>query len=146
MVVAALYAFCLLMPSAAVASGAADHPAHCFTEEQLGLHVHQPADGPRHAHAHEHGQPQAQAHAQDHVHPAGATHPHPKSHHHGTNNGDDNPAACCGLFGLTAMAVDPQLDLGAPSHRSSILPVSFEELSGRGPDRINRPPIILLPL
>lgn len=148
MMVAALYAFCIVMPSAAVALGAADHAVHCLTEGQLGLHVHQPTESPFHAHdhAHGHGSHQTQAHAHQHVYVAGAAHDHDTSHHRGTNKADDDPAACCGLFGVTAMAVDPQPDLGAPSRGSSILPTSFEELNGRGPDRINRPPIALLPL
>lgn len=142
MTIAVLYALCVLTPSAAAAFGIGDQPAHCFTEQQLGLHVHQAAAGHARggARAHEH------AHMQAHVHNDSAAHRHADSHHPGTRDRDNDPAACCGLFGVTAMAVDPQVDLGAPSRHSAILPASFEELSGRGPDRINRPPIALLPL
>jgi hypothetical protein len=83
---------------------------------------------------------------QGHIHADGTGHRHGETHHPGTSDRDSNPAACCGLFGVTAMAVDPQIELGAPSRHSSLLPVSFEELTGRDPDRINRPPIVLLPL
>ena len=134
-IVGVLYAFCVIVPSAAVAFGG--DAAHCFTADQLGLtHVHQPAAG--HSHV--------EALGNQHVHADGTTHHHDGSHHPGTNDRNDSPAACCGLFGVTAMAVDPHLELGAPSQASSILPVSLEKLTGRGPDRINRPPIALLPL
>jgi hypothetical protein len=142
MLVGALYALCLIMPSASVALGAGDRPVHCFTDEQLGpTHIHQVGvhqTGAAHAHA--------EGHAQAHVHADGTTHGHDGPHHPAPSNKGNDPATCCGLFGLTAMAVDPHIDLGVPSHRSSILPVSFEKLTGRGPDRINRPPIVPLPL
>jgi hypothetical protein len=137
MLIGALYALCILMPSASVALGAGDRPAHCFTDEQLGLsHVHHAGAG--HAHA--------EGHAQAHVHTDGTTHHHDGTQHPAPSRNGSDPAACCGLFGLTAMAVDPQLVLGAPSRHASIPPVSFEELTGCGPDRINRPPIVPLPL
>jgi hypothetical protein len=127
MLIGALYALCIIMPTAAVALGAGDRPVHCFTDEQLGLtHVHQPGVG--------------------HAHAEGTTHHHDGTHQPAKSGNGGDPAACCGLFGLTAMAVDPQLDLGAPSRVSSIIPLSLEKLTGRGPDRINRPPIVPLPL
>jgi hypothetical protein len=134
MLVGALYALCIIMPSAAVALGAGDGPVHCFTDEQLGLtHVHHSGAG----HAHTEG------HARTHVDADGTTHHHDGTYHPAKSGTGSDPAACCGLFGLTAMAVDPQLVLDAPSRQASILPVSFETLTGRGPDRINRPPIVL---
>jgi hypothetical protein len=137
MLIGALYALCIIMPTAAVALGAGDRPVHCFTDEQLGLaHVHQPGVG----HAHMDG------HGQAHVHADGTTHHHGATHHPAKSGNSSDPAACCGLFGLTAMAVDPQLDFGAPARVSSIIPLSLEKLTGRDPDRINRPPIVLPPL
>jgi len=144
MLVGVLYALCVVMPSAAVAFGAGEHPVHCLTDQQLGLHVHQYAAGHGQGHAHPH--PQAHEHAQAHLHAAGAMHRHGESRHPGPSDRDNDPAACCGLFGLTAMAVDPQLDLGMGWRKSSIVPLSFAELTGRGPDRINRPPIAPLSL
>ena len=143
-IVAALYALCVLMPAAALALGSADGPVHCFTDQQLGLHVHQSVAA--HGHSAAHGHANLQMPAGEHVHSAHAPHRHDESHPPGTGDRSDHPATCCGLFGVTAMTVDPQLDLGAPSRHSSILPTSFEELTGRGPDRINRPPIVLMPL
>lgn len=137
MLFGALYALCIIMPSASVALGAGDRPVHCFTDEQLGLtHVHQAGAAQSHA----------EGHAQAHVHADGTTHHHDGAHHPATSDHRNDPAACCGLFGLTAMAVDPHIDLGVPSRHSSVLPMSLEKLTGRGPDRINRPPIVPLPL
>jgi hypothetical protein len=158
MLIGALYALCIIMPTAAVALGAGDRPVHCFTDEQLGLtHVHQPGVG----HAHAEGKDLSFAHvlvgepastspehalATTHVQADDTTHHHDGTHQPAKSGNGGDPAACCGLFGLTAMAVDPQLDLGAPSRVSSIIPLSLEKLTGRGPDRINRPPIVPLPL
>ena len=135
--IGALYALCVIAPSAAVAFGPGGHVVHCLTEEQLGLaHVHRADMGNAH-----------HAHAKAHVHADGATHRHDGTHHHqGAPDNSTDPAACCGLFGLTAMAVDTQLDLAVPSRKSALVPVSFARLTGRDPDRINRPPIALLPL
>jgi hypothetical protein len=142
-----LYALCVVMPSASVAFGAGGHAAHCFTDEQLGFTHHHGSDfshGQVDAQVglHGHTPPQLPAH----VHADGSQHRHDADHHPATADGDEGPAACCGLFGLTAMAVDPHLDLGAPTRHSSILPISLQELNGRGPERINRPPIALLTL
>jgi len=137
MLVAALYLLCVLFPSAAVAFAPGGRAAHCLTDEQLGLtHVHRADVGHQHA----------AEHSTTHVHGDGAAHRHDGAPNpDGSGNGHD-PAACCGLFGVTAMAVDPQLDVGAPPRRSSILPISFDKLTSRVPDRINRPPIIALPM
>jgi hypothetical protein len=137
MVVGALYALCVIAPTTAIALGAGSHVAHCFTEEQLGL-----AQAHKSGVSHAHGE----RHAEAHIHADGTIHDHGGTHHSGTDERGDDPAGCCGLFGLIAMAVDPHLDLGGPSRHSSILPASFEKLTGRGPDRINRPPIAPLPL
>jgi len=122
-----LYAVCLLMPPAAFAFGGGGL-AHCLT-----------VDGPAHVHGHD----AAKMHVAAHLHADGSMRHHDgagmpqkpaKSHH------DDGTAGCCGLFCITAMAVEAKTDLGLSVHRSSILPISFEELAGRGPDRIKRPP------
>src|SRR5215472_7070673 len=122
-----LYAVCLLMPPAAFAFGGGGL-AHCLT-----------VDGPAHVHGHD----AAKMHVAAHLHADGSMRHHDgagmpqkpaKSHH------DDGTAGCCGLFCITAMAVEAKTDLGLSGRRSSILPISFEELAGRGPDRIKRPP------
>jgi hypothetical protein len=136
-VLGALYVLAIVAPAAAMALGTGEHPAHCFTDEQLGVAHLQPA-----ASGHVH----ADAHARTHVHSDGTTHRHDGAHHPAPSDRDHDPAACCGLFGLTAMAVDPHLELGASSRHWSIVALSFDKLTGRDPDRINRPPIVPLPL
>ncbi len=140
-VIVAVYACGLIMPSAAIAFGADDHAPHCLTDEQLGL-----------PHLHDHGD---RAGSPIHVHRDIAMRRHEDvagrrdagaSHRPAKSDGNDDPGACCGLFGVTAMAVDPELNLGADTRFSSVFAISIEELSGRDPDRIHRPPISLLPL
>jgi hypothetical protein len=130
-VVAALYALCVVAPSTAIAFGPGGRTAHCFTEAQLGLaHVHQATVGLM-----------DEGHAKVGIHADGTTHRHHGTHHQGTSENRNDPAACCGLFGLTAMTANQQLDLAAPERKSSTLPIFLETLTGRGPDPINRPPI-----
>ncbi len=136
-VLGALYVLAIVAPAAAMAFGTGEHPAHCLTDEQLGVTRVQPAAG---GHVH------ADAHARTHVDADGRTHHYDGANHPAPSDRDHDPAACCGLFGLTAMAVDPHLELGAPSRHSSIVALSFDKLTGRGPDRINRPPIVPLRL
>src|SRR5215831_16285906 len=56
-VLAALYALCILAPAAAFAFSANPHVAHCLTEGHVGVHdhgkVHVHADGTAHHHDHE---------------------------------------------------------------------------------------------
>jgi len=59
------------------------------------------------------------------------------------HTGDEGKAAnCCGLFSLVAVAGESSLILGPSSSASKLLPLALEALSGRGPERINRPPIV----
>ena len=129
-VVAALYALCVLAP--AVAFALSDNPAvaHCLTEGHVGVHdhaakhdhggkLHVPADGTAHQHHDEGAAPQ----------PSG-------------NDGKAAIATCCGLFSVVAIPGEPVPSLGLDSLASVVLPVLGEALSGRGPDRINRPPIV----
>jgi hypothetical protein len=124
-----LYAGCVIMPAAAFAFDGGTRAAHCLTDA-----------GPAHVHQHEHSKP--------HVHDDGTTHHHDgaAAHQQNTSDGDEGTATCCGLFCVTAMAANAGAALGIPTHHSSVFAVSFEELAGRGPDRINKPPISLLPL
>ncbi len=121
-VVAALYTLCILAPSAAFAFSASPGVAHCLTEGHVGIH--------------DHG-------GKAHVHADGT------AHHHGHDgaaapSGDDEKsrvASCCSLFSVVALPGEPDLSLGFYSPGSIVLPVLADALSGRGPERINRPPI-----
>jgi hypothetical protein len=121
-VLAALYLLCILAPSAVFAFSANSGVAHCLTEGHVGVHdhggkVHVHADGTAHQH-----------------HDDGAAPP----------SGDDEKsraASCCSLFSVVAIPGEPGLSPGLHSPASIVLPVLADALSGRGPERINRPPI-----
>jgi len=121
-VVAAVYMLCILAPSAAFAFSTNPGVAHCLTEGHVGVHDH---GGKVHVHAH------------------GTTHQHdddgamPPS----GDNEKSRVATCCSLFSIVAIPGETGLSLGLYSPASIMLPVVADSLNGRGPDRINRPPI-----
>src|SRR5450759_1216772 len=121
-----LYTFCVVGPAAAIAFAANATAEHCFTADHLepvAPHVHQHAT------------------ATVHVHQDGS------SHQHSIPDGDHSqPGKCCGLFAPSAIA--PAIDfLSEPhSHRLPLASVIARSLSGRGSDRIDRPPRSLLSL
>jgi hypothetical protein len=129
----ALYAVCILAPSAAFALSSNPSLAHCLTEDHVAPVVHDHGT----AHAHEHA-------GMTHQHADGSTHQH---HHHGApqkHSGGDGKTpvpSCCGLFSVVAIADEPGVVLGSSGHASRLVPALRDTLNGRGPDRINRPPI-----
>jgi hypothetical protein len=133
-VIVALYALCSIAPAAAFAFSNNPAVPLCLTEGHVGVHNAGMHD---HGVAHDHG-------GTAHVHADGSAHQH---HDDGTtpqHSGDDDKArvaSCCGLFSVVAIAGEPAPSLGLYSPASAVLPVAGEALSGRGPERINRPPI-----
>jgi hypothetical protein len=129
-VVAALYALCVLAPAVAFALSDSPAMAHCLTEGHVGVHDH----GAKH----EHG-------GKLHVHADGSAHQHhddgaaPQPSH---DDGKGAIASCCGLFSVVAIPGEPVPSFGFDNLASVVLPVVGEALSGRGPERINRPPIV----
>src|SRR5215472_9004944 len=125
-VLAALYALCVLAP--AVAFALSDDPAiaHCLTEGHVGVHDH----GAKHDHG-----------GNLPVHADGTAHQHAAPQPSG-NDGKAAIATCCGLFSVVAIPGEPVPSLGLDSLASVVLPVLGEALTGRGPERINRPPIV----
>jgi hypothetical protein len=121
-VVAALYVFCILAPSAAFALSTNPAVAHCLTEGHVGVHDHG-------AKVHVHGDGTAHHHDHD-----GATPPP-------GDNEKSRVATCCSLFSVVAISAEPGLSLGLYSPASIVPPILADALSGRGPERINRPPI-----
>jgi len=119
---AALYAFCVIAPHAAFALTHA--VAHCLTEPHGAAHVHQPR-------------------AKVHVHADGVAHTHGNAAPQQQSNADgkDHDGTCCGLFCVTALAHEPAPTLSAPLAARLIGPGQQYERAGRGPERINRPPI-----
>jgi hypothetical protein len=133
-VIAALYGLCILAPAAPYAYSNKPAVSHCLIENHVGVHN----SGGMHDHgaAHDHG-------GTVHVHADGSAHQH---HDEGTSpqHTDDDKArvaSCCGLFSVVAIAGEPSPSLRLYSLASVVLPVVGEALSGRGPERINRPPI-----
>jgi hypothetical protein len=133
MLFALLYAACVIAPSVALAFGPPDADLHCLMEIEgmIAAHddhgaVHRHADGAVHRHAdgavHRHA---------DH----GSLQKHPDS------DGKAPADKCCGLFSVTALAVEPGLALSAPAPVSVTFAMIEDRLGGRGPERINRPPI-----
>ncbi len=128
-VLAAAYALCTLAPAAAFAFS--DNPAvvHCLTEGHVGVH----GESSKHDHG---GKPHVHADstAEHHHHDDGAAPP---------SAADDkaNVASCCGLFSVVAIPGEPGVRLGLHGPASTVISILGEALSGRGPDRINRPPI-----
>ena len=128
-VVAALYALCVLAP--AVAFALSDNPAiaHCLTESHVGVHDH----GAKHDYG-----------GKLHVHADGTAHQHHDDGAAPQPSGNDGKAAiatCCGLFSVVAIPGEPVPSFGFYSLASVVVPVPGAALSGRGPERINRPPI-----
>ncbi|HKS63035.1 MAG TPA: hypothetical protein VJT13_15140 [Xanthobacteraceae bacterium] len=122
---AALYAFCVLAPHAALAlSNAA---AHCLTEAPGAAHVHH-----------------APAKAAQHVHADGVAHTHDDTsapNQHPDADGKSHAGNCCGLFCVTALSHEAAPTLLAPPAAPLVRSGAFYHLAGCGPDRINRPPI-----
>ena len=121
-VLAALYGLCILAPSAAFAFSANPGVAHCLTEGHVGVHdhggkAHVHADGTAHQHDNDAAAP-----------PSG-------------DNEKSRVPTCCSLFSVVAISDEPGLSLGLYGPTSIVVPILADALSGRGPERINRPPV-----
>lgn len=122
---ALLYAFCLLMPTAAFALSDAANAAHCLTETHgmaAKLHKHD---------------------AGTHLHGDGTTHKHATADDTASTPAADDtapPGKCCGLFCIAAITPNIQvaLDIPVPAMSYAALADAF---SGRNPERIIKPPI-----
>jgi hypothetical protein len=134
---AALYALCILAPAAAFAFSDNPTVAHCLTEGHVGIHEHSGKHDHRKAHVHADGTShQHHADGTAHQHHDDGTAPQPSG-----EDGTAPMATCCGLFSVVAIPGEPVPSLGFYSLASVVLPPPGEALSGRGPERINRPPI-----
>src|SRR5450759_462342 len=110
----ALYTLCVVGPAAAIAFGDSETAAHCLTDDHLET-------------------------AKVHVHHDGSSHQHslPDDDH-------GQPGKCCGLFAPSAIAPAIDFVAGPHSHGLHLASVITSALSGRGSDRIDRPPRSLL--
>ena len=129
--VAVLYAFCAVAPHAALAFGEAT--AHCLTDRVA--HVHKPK-----------AEIASHTHADGKVHHHNAVHTHDDlstadPHQHSDTDGKRDPGNCCGLFCISALALDGGVALPSPPLVTTDLSSAYEALRGQSPGRINRPPI-----
>ena len=130
---AALYAFCLVAPTLAFAFSNDAAVPFCLTENHVSTHHDAGA-------MHIHGDGGSHHHMED-VHVDGLSHdqspPHDRS-----GNPHGGPADCCGLFPMAGLSGEPRIAFGPSNPASVLLPPLTDALHGRGPDRINRPPIV----
>jgi hypothetical protein len=131
---AVIYALCVLAPHATVALGA---NAPCLNDAPVAAHVHAAK-----ATAEPHG------HGEMHRHGDGTVHRHSDSHladnsiPRQSDTSDKNHETCCGLFCVTAIALDAATVLPPPPPPVTLAALGRDEAhAGRGPVRINRPPI-----
>jgi hypothetical protein len=129
----ALYAFCVLAPHAAVALG--NIAAHCLTEDRVAAHIHNAAAQTT-QHAHDGGTVHQHADGTMHRHAGEDTANESSDTDRKTHSGN-----CCGLFCISAIPFEAGVALPAPPAVSTDRPALCDALAGRGPDRINRPPI-----
>jgi hypothetical protein len=129
--VAALYAFCILLPALAFTLADGGMAPQCLLDD-LATPVHSAA-------AQYHG-------GAPHAHAEAATHHHAGQLEGAKGSGDSDPGKnrpgeCCGLFPMVALA-GVLRPAPAPSRlTSTVIPVLADALVGRSPDRIIRPPI-----
>jgi hypothetical protein len=136
--VALAYLACVVTPSAAVAFGNGAASAYCFDEiaEQVAapnVHVHVHADGTVHHHADYTALDVPQKDSETSQDPAGS-------------EGHAHDADCCGAFGFAAVLPAQSVPIAGSIAFHVRLPILTECLVGCAPERIDRPPISLLPM
>jgi len=126
---AALYALCILAPSATFALSGNASAAHCLIEDHATADAHA---GMHHDGTHMHADGTSHAHAKASETKA----PEPKAPAHKSSSGD-----CCGLLSVSALPA-PMFDVPAPVLPAMIAVVTNGEgVTGKNPDRLYRPPI-----
>jgi hypothetical protein len=144
--VALLYFACVVMPTLALAFSDGAVSVYCFDEiaEQVAAlhiqsheHVHVHADGTVHHHADKTASAVVQGNGPQGKEGSGNP-AHAPGHSH---DGD-----CCGLFGFAAVLPAMSAPIAAPAAYHIEQPILTNCLVGCGPERINRPPILPLPM
>jgi hypothetical protein len=127
--VALLYLLCVLAPAAAFAIGDGSRVLNCLTDDNHGLrsaHVH-------HVHQHDSGKA--------HVHADGTSHEHSKA-----PDGKSSDGQCCGLICLSALPASIS-EVETPALPAMVAAsANQEDVAGKTPDRLYRPPISPLSL
>jgi hypothetical protein len=146
--VALVYFAGVIAPSLALACADGAASAYCFDEIfeqvaafQVHVHAHVHSDGTVHHHID--ATSSAAIHGGGHKELGGTV---SQEQSQGRTQNHDHDGNCCGLFGFTA--VMPALSGGIvePAAYHIRQPILTNCLVGCGPDRIDRPPIALLPM
>ena len=116
-ILVALYALCLLAPTAAVAFNDSSQPSHCV----IAANKHQSLG-------------EVSIHHDDGMDEGKASH---DSNDHGV------PGKCCGLFCVSAITLSFELVIGPAPQASGTATLTVEDLFGRSSGRIDRPPRVL---
>jgi len=153
-IVALVYFAGVVMPSIALACANGAVSAYCFDEivEQVAAlqiqshvhvhdHVHVHSDGTVHHHVDKTASIADQTGSQPGE--GGASSQGPSQNHSQNHSHDGN---CCGLFGFTAVLPALSSAIDAPAAYQIEQPMLASCLVGCGPERINRPPILSLPM
>jgi len=135
--VALAYFAGVVMPSVALAFADGAVSAYCFDEiaqqvPALQVHVHVHSDGTAHHHVDKNAAAAVQGQSGKTSGMGGQGHSH--------------DASCCGLFGFAAVLPALSGAIAEPAAYHIQQPLLTNCLIGCGPDRINRPPILLLPM
>jgi hypothetical protein len=142
--VALIYFAGVVMPSLALACANGAVSAYCFDEiaEQVAAlqipghvqdHVHVHSDGTVHHHV-------------DHTSSAAVQGKSEPGESGTGRQGHSHDGNCCGLFGFTAVLPASSGTIAAPAAYHIQQPILTNCLVGCGPERIDRPPIVPLPM
>jgi hypothetical protein len=150
--VALVYFAGVVAPSAALAFADGAASAYCLDEIaeqvaalQVHVHVHVHSDGTVHQHVDKTST--AAIHGDGHKDQGGTDHQgQSQSQPEGQPKGHAHDGNCCGLFGFTAVMPVLSGGLVEPAAYHIEQPIPTNCLVGCGPDRIDRPPIALLPM
>jgi hypothetical protein len=126
LVLAILFGVCTIAPSLALAFADGAATAHCLTDDH-------------------HGTTKSQEH--DRGTGKSASHSHSDQGESDADKSDAAaPGSCCSVFCLTALSASPLHAFGPQINTSSSYLALQDVVSGSGPGRINRPPIVSLPM
>jgi hypothetical protein len=137
---AAFYAFCILLPATAFALADGRMAPPCLMEDLAASPLHDHAMLAEVPAGHHHGSAShtdagMAHHRGDGGHTAGAAPRNDPDH------GKSRPGECCGLFPMVALAGELRPAPTPSGLTSTIILLLTDALTGRGPDRIIRPPI-----
>ncbi len=134
MILAALYAVCIIMPSAALAFPSGRASTHCLTGDPHGVTNVRFQNG-------------IDIHGSIHTRGDSAIHVHAgNSKEGGDGKLKCHAGVCCGLFCFAAVSSDSAATFVQPVHASPAFGTLNESLDGRVPKRIGRPPKSFLSL